>query len=327
MEKEKESSKGASRKKRAALARRRKIRRIQKTVLTVLAALLPVALIVLIIVLAGGNKPDESGSSTPPNESVSESRSESVPLQSTEKAQETDASSEEPDSSSESETVPAASSQEVPETPVPPQSIVEQETVWSGYYPAALPIEVQDGIRMPSWVKQDLLLLSDVNRPGRKLDAVRNIIIHYVGNTGSSAKDNRDYFQSQQDPKEPSYNIQTSSHFIVDLDGTVLQCVPIGEVAYANYPRNYDTISVESCHINDAGEYTPETYASLVKLSAWLLETHNLSANDLLRHDDVRPVAKSCPKWFTDHPDAWETFKNDVRAYMDAHPDIGHEFP
>ena len=311
MEKEKASSQGASKKKRAALAKRRKIRRIRKTV--------------LIIILAGG-KPEEPAGSTPADTPASGAESTAASGESTPETSRTEPSSEAPASVPESESTPA-SSEAPPETPAPSADIIPQETIWSGYYPAALPIAVQDGIPMPSWIKQDLLLLSDVNRPGRKLDAVRNIVIHYVGNTGSSAKDNRDYFQSQQDPREPSYNIQTSSHFIVDLDGTVLQCVPIDEVAYANYPRNYDTISVESCHVNDAGEYTPETYAGLVKLSAWLLQTHGLSAGDLLRHDDVRPVAKSCPKWFTDHPDAWETFKNDVRAYMDAHPDIGHEFP
>lgn len=38
----------------------------------------------------------------------------------------------------------------------------------------------------------------------------------------------------------------SSSHFVVGLDGEVIQCIPIDEVAYANAPRNDDTLSMKS---------------------------------------------------------------------------------
>ena len=323
MENGKTTSQGSSKKRREALLKKRKQRKIRRIVLSVLAGLLPIAVLVFILALVHGSSGQTDPSKTTGSAYTSSSEAASQAPETT-----TEAASEEP--SEEPGSTEAVSSEPAPsDTPV--TDPVAPVPVDYGEYPSAAPIEVQNGVRIPSWIHQDLLTLSEVNRPGTKLEAVRNIVIHYVGNTGSSAKENRDYFQSQQDPNEPSYNIKTSSNFVVDLNGAVLQCVPIDEVAYANYPRNYDTISVESCHINDAGEYTPETYNSLVKLSAWLLEIHHLTPDDLITHDEVRIKggigAKSCPKWFTDHPEAWEQFKNDVRAFMDAHPDIEHEFP
>ena len=331
MENGRNVSEGSSRKRRESVAKRRKQRKIRRIVLTALAALIPLALIAFIMILI--RSADEKDPSK-------ESQSQSSEVRTTEAISSEEPSSPEPSSGepSSSGQEPAASSSEAPVTTesTPPETPSESSpsapsypdgTVWYGDYPGAPPMEVQGNVKMPSWIKQELLTVSDINRPGTKLEHVNAVIIHYVGNTGSTAKDNRDYFQSQQDPREPSYRKMTSAHFVVDLDGTPLQCVPIDEVAYASYPRNFDTVAIETCHINDAGEYTPETYQSMVKLSAWLLEIYGLTENDLLRHDDVRPSPKGCPRWFMDHPDAWEQFKKDVRSYMDAHPDIEHEFP
>lgn len=41
----------------------------------------------------------------------------------------------------------------------------------------------------------------------------------------------------------------------------------------------------------------------------------------LIRHHDV--TGKICPKWFVDHPDAWEQFKRDVAAKMNPEYTIG----
>jgi len=199
--------------------------------------------------------------------------------------------------------------------PNAPQPLTEQgpETVF------------EKAAAIPSWITKDLLHISKKNRPGEKLDPVKNVVIHWVGNAGSSAKDNRDYFETLANPDVNTEGIGASSHFIVGLRGEVLQCVPIEEVAYANYPRNNDTISIEVCHPDWEGKFSDVTYASVIKLAAWALEISGLTADDLIRHYDVR--GKECPKYYVQHPEAWEQLKADVRQYMSDHPDIANEFP
>ena len=64
-------------------------------------------------------------------------------------------------------------------------------------------------------------------RPAIALDAVNDIAIHYVANPGSSAKANRDYFDSLDNPAVEGAGRQASAHLIVGLDGEVVQCLPL----------------------------------------------------------------------------------------------------
>lgn len=62
---------------------------------------------------------------------------------------------------------------------------------------------------------------------------LNDIAIHYVANPGSSAKANRDYFDSLDNPAVEGAGRQASAHLIVGLDGEVVQCLPLNEMAYA----------------------------------------------------------------------------------------------
>ena len=94
------------------------------------------------------------------------------------------------------------------------------------------------------------------------------------------------------------------------MDGSIIQCVPLSEIAYCSNQRNADTIAIEVCHPDETGEFTEESYASLVRLTRWLCETYNLTGNDLLRHHDI--TEKLCPLYYVEHPSACETFKQEV---------------
>ena len=61
-----------------------------------------------------------------------------------------------------------------------------------------------------------------------------------MGNPGTTAQANRNYF-AQPDT-------QVSAHFLVGLDGEVIQCIPLEEKSSATNERNRDTISIEVCH-------------------------------------------------------------------------------
>lgn len=156
-----------------------------------------------------------------------------------------------------------------------------------------------------------LLTVNSYSRPGWESGKINNIVIHYTANPGTSAMQNRNYFEGLKDSKET----KASSHFIVGIEGEIIQCVPTWEIAYASNERNSDTVSIETCHLKSDGKYTEKTYDSLVHLTAWLCEKFELAETDVIRHYDV--TGKICPKYFVDDEEAWEEFKKDVKNILE----------
>ena len=56
------------------------------------------------------------------------------------------------------------------------------------------PAEVE--ANLPDYVTKDLLTVNDWSRPGDPLKRVNGIVLHYVGNPGTTAQANRNYFES-----------------------------------------------------------------------------------------------------------------------------------
>ncbi len=156
-----------------------------------------------------------------------------------------------------------------------------------------------------------LLDINEYSRPGIASDPITGIVIHYTANPGSTAQENRDYFNNLKDTHETS----VSSHFVVGLDGEIVQCVPTWEIAYASNERNHDTVSIECCHPDETGEFTDATYASAVQLTAFLCKKYNLTEESVIRHYDV--TGKNCPKYFVENEDAWSAFQADVKAALE----------
>ena len=151
-----------------------------------------------------------------------------------------------------------------------------------------------------------LLDINPYSRPGTETEEITGIVVHYTANPGSTAQNNRDYFNGLKD----SHETEASSNFIVGLDGEIIQCVPTWEMAYASNSRNIDTVSIECCHPDETGKFTDETYRSLVQLTAWLCVKFNLTQDQVIRHYDV--TGKNCPKYFVENKEAWDQFKQDV---------------
>lgn len=155
-------------------------------------------------------------------------------------------------------------------------------------------------------INVQLLTPNQYSRPQKKLHAVKGIVIHYTANPGTTAQANHNYFEGLKDGS----GVYASSHFIVGLDGEVVQNIPTTEEAYASNSRNDDTISIETCHQDESGSYNEKTYASMVQLTGWLCVRYHLDTEDVIRHYDI--TGKICPKYFVDHEDAWKQFKTDV---------------
>lgn len=171
-----------------------------------------------------------------------------------------------------------------------------------------------ENVVLPDYVEQDLLPVNDWSRPGTPLEEINGVVIHYVGNPDTTARANRNYFASLASGEEETY---ASSHFIVGLEGEVIQCVPLTEIAYASNTRNADTVAIEVCHPDETGEFSDVTYWRTVELTAWLCRTFRLDPEeDVIRHYDV--TGKLCPLYYVEHPEAWEDFLVDVAAEMEA---------
>lgn len=157
----------------------------------------------------------------------------------------------------------------------------------------------------------ELLTVNEYSRPGAALEQVNGIVVHYTANPGTTAIQNRSYFENLAETHET----KASSHFVIGLDGEIVQCIPCNEISYASNDRNSDTISIECCIEDETGKFNDNTYESLIKLTTWLMGRYDLSVDDVIRHYDV--TGKNCPKYYVEHEDAWEQFKQDLLDYIE----------
>ncbi len=166
-------------------------------------------------------------------------------------------------------------------------------------------------------INQNFLTPNKYSRPQIPLKKVTKIAVHYVGNPSSSAAANRNYFENQKNGGH-----YVSSHFIVGLQGEIIQCIPLDEISYCTNQANSYSVSVECCHPDSTGKFTEAAEQSLAELCAYLLEKFGLDIDDIIRHYDV--TGKQCPLYWspTKYQSAevangrFEEFKNKVRKLL-----------
>jgi len=107
---------------------------------------------------------------------------------------------------------------------------------------------------------------------------------------------------------------EVSSHFIIGLDGTVVQCVSLSDGAAANcclvgaydpywnqYGRvNLNTVTISIEHIDPSidNSTTPpqEQLDASFKLCLWLRDNYNMQPKDVMTHHSIDPVNRErCP--------------------------------
>ena len=106
-----------------------------------------------------------------------------------------------------------------------------------------------------------------------------------------------------------------SSHFVMDLDGTIYEYVPMNRIAWTTNSANPYSIGIECATTGTDDHYSDAEYKSMVKLGAWLAQYYKLDPRkDFIRHYDV--TKKVCPRYFVNHSDKWQQFKIDCYNYM-----------
>ncbi|SDB14958.1 N-acetylmuramoyl-L-alanine amidase family protein [Butyrivibrio sp. INlla16] len=163
-------------------------------------------------------------------------------------------------------------------------------------------VKYAEMVEIPEWIDVQLIDEGNPSRNGLLLDGINDIVIHYVGNPGTTAQQNRDFFNHEDS--------DVCSHFVVGMEGEIIMCLPLNERSAASNDRNHDTISIEVSHPDDTGKFTDASYESLLKLTRWLMKEFGLKKNHVIRHYDV--TGKECPRYFVTHEDAWEKFREDL---------------
>ena len=167
-------------------------------------------------------------------------------------------------------------------------------------------VEKAKTLQPPDFVDVQLIHKHTTARTGIQLTDVKYVVVHYVGNPASTAQNNRDYFDKA--------STKVSSHFVVGLDGEIIQCVPLYEKSAASNERNKDSISIEVCHPDSTGEFNETTYNSLIRLVSWLCEEFSLDKTQIIRHYDI--TGKECPRYYVQNENEWENFKSDVEEML-----------
>ena len=178
--------------------------------------------------------------------------------------------------------------------------------------------EIEQKILPQITFETKLLKKNKFSRPGTALKKVRGVVVHYTANPGTDAVDNRNYFNNLPRINKGNKNkIYASSHFVIGLEGQIVQCIPLEEIAYASNDRNSDTISIECCHPDETGEFNQATLQTLTELVTYLCIKYDLEPEeDVIRHYDV--TGKMCPLYFVEHEDEWESFKKRVGEQIEG---------
>lgn len=159
-------------------------------------------------------------------------------------------------------------------------------------------------------ITEDFLTPNEYSRPGEPLPEVTEIFVHYTANAGTSAAQNRSYFENLGITGETS----ASAHFVIGYNGEIIQCLPLDEIGYAVKEHNYNSVSIECCYLQEDGKFEDATYQSLLQLLGWLMNEYDLGPSAIKRHYDSS--GKLCPKYFVEHEDAWEQLLTDLKKQI-----------
>lgn len=147
-------------------------------------------------------------------------------------------------------------------------------------------------------------------RAGRSAP-IRYIVVHYTANKGDTAKNNADYFART--------TTKTSAHYFVD-EKEVWQSVGEQDTAYHcgadtyKHPfcRNGNSIGVEMCLLDKAGNIRPGTIDTALSVVRQLMAAYDIPIDRVLRHYDV--TGKNCPRSMVENPQLWEDFKKELEG-------------
>lgn len=160
--------------------------------------------------------------------------------------------------------------------------------------------------------------INPFSRSGKKITAIKKVVIHYTANNGATANGHFNYFNTLKDR-------YASAHFFVDKI-EALCIIPLSEIAYhANdgtyrgieelKPNaNYLSVGIEMCMEKD-GSIHPDTIKRTEDVAVELCKRYKLNPlTDIVRHYDV--THKNCPAPWVSNASLFTAFKGRVDAKL-----------
>ncbi len=113
------------------------------------------------------------------------------------------------------------------------------------------------------------------------------IILHYVGNPGTSALNNAKFLSN--------VNEQRSVHYVVD-DISIYEIIPPSYKSYGTSKKTYNEsyIQIEMCHPDKTGKISEATLKNVVDLCRKLIKEYG--CDKVIRHYDA--TGKACPLYY-----------------------------
>lgn len=190
-------------------------------------------------------------------------------------------------------------------------------------------------------ITQKFLSINKYTRDGRLLNGLTAIVMHYPGKAKQEALGVWNYWDKEVTKGKLGYS---SAHYIIDLNGDIYQAIPENERAFhcgtskkdpisnkvytdkardifgkycifPNLSPNQVSIGIEMCHIDDEGNYKPETILSAIELVSYLCKVYNISINKIITHNDIVGW-KECPKLWVNKPFLFDAFKFDIKMRL-----------
>jgi N-acetylmuramoyl-L-alanine amidase len=184
-------------------------------------------------------------------------------------------------------------------------------------------------------IRDNFLTRGGRNRRGDSLRDFRALVVHWVAGPGHTPNGVRNWFERGE--------VYGSTQYMVGIDGEIVRFMPEDEVAwhigttqpcprsnrrYTDFARtlfgdqianagtpNFHSIGIEMGHRDMTGVFTSETINSTARLCADILSRRNKTIGILTNHMEVTGW-KNCPKFFTDNPDEFVSFKRRVNEIM-----------
>lgn len=159
-------------------------------------------------------------------------------------------------------------------------------------------------------IEEKLLTIDNNTRSGQELEKVKSIVIHNTGEPGQTAEGMWNYYEELS----KSGDVSESVHFLVDDDGSIIQCIPCDEIAFHVLSKNKEAIGIQYCHVSEDGSMSDSAYQSMVALVAELCKEYGLDTSAVQLHYDI--TGRLCPQYYVDNSEAWQNFLSDVNKEL-----------
>ncbi|APC41043.1 N-acetylmuramoyl-L-alanine amidase [Clostridium estertheticum] len=148
-------------------------------------------------------------------------------------------------------------------------------------------------------------LLINYNFSNRN-ESIKFIVIHDVGETGSTAQNNRDYFSGGNRGASADFFVDSNNIIqIIDYINNYSWAIGDGHGAFGK--TNGNSVSIEMC-LESNGQPSEKTIQNTLELTNYLMKQLDIGISNVVRHYDCSH--KCCPESFSDNNWAkWNQFK------------------